>query len=116
MCKFNDTPLDPESTRTIVLLAEAHEAPKWWDGKKPKERNASKAAIRKLMAEAFARGRSAGNQRPKEVVAALTSPKIKALLAEVAEGQLRKRERFDRAVSQPPTRSKSRPRKSKPRG
>jgi hypothetical protein len=84
----------------------------WWYGKTRKERATSKEALKAQMAEAFGRGRPAAAVRPKEVVAALISPKIKALLAELE----RRRKEKNRVISQGPRRPKARTKSAKPRG
>ena len=84
----------------------------WWYGKTGKQRMASKEALKKQMVDAFGRGRPAVAERPKEVVDALISPKIKALLAELAAA----RRRLEQRLSQGPRRSKARGKSAKSRG
>jgi len=64
----------------------------WWRGKSEAEKAKSTATLQSTLAEAIARGRPVTAKRPREVVSALISPKIKALLAE-ADAAHRRRER-----------------------
>jgi hypothetical protein len=83
----------------------------WWYSKTRKQRVISKESLNKQMADAFSRGEPPVKERSKEVVAALISPKIKALLAELAA----KTRRQELRISQGLPLSKKRAKRTKPR-
>ena len=64
-----------------------------------KQPSTSKGSLKQQMADAFSRGRPAVEERPKEVVDALISPKIKALLKQAA-ASARRREQRELRISQ----------------
>ena len=78
-------PADPE-------MNHEPEHQEWWGAKSAGEKREAKERVERELAEAFQRGRPEGQQRPKEVVSALISPKVKALVAEADQRRREKRE------------------------
>lgn len=102
---------ESQTAGAVWRLADADmiEEPKhqeWWRGKSHEEKAKSSAKVQIELAEAFARGRPSGEKRPKEVVSALISPKIKALLAQ-ADAAQRRREQRARKISQGGSKAKT---------
>ncbi len=65
----------------------------WWGEKSAREKREARERVERELAEAFKRGRPEAQQRPKEVISALISPKVKALLAEANAAQRRREKR-----------------------